>query len=165
MTYSFNTPSVSLAHAVERVELGLKTIGATWNPRVTTVTRYVDTGLTAPFWWIFPSITLSEPIGSEMQRIPFVITFRLVIGAGTEGYDGRTEALLYQWIPDVLTFFAAHRSLRITTNSPPIRFLDAGNVRISQTTPVGLFSGASFTGVEFQLATPFVISIPTAPGN
>ena len=154
-----------IVRVMDRLEEGLQLLGADWQPSVTRVTRYIDTSLTPPYWWLYPGIILNEPIGSQDERIPVVISARLVIGVMTEGYDGANERLLPQWILDTLIFFAQHRALNFSPadQSPP--YLDAGNVRVRQTTPVGPFSNTQFVGVEFQIVTPFRISIRPAPGN
>lgn len=155
----------SIALALDRIEQACQIIGADLTPRVTRVSRYIETAPDTPFWWVYPGGITPEPLASQQARFPYAVNVRLIAGKYTEGYDGAAEMALWSWLPAVWIYFETHRSLRLDDNDAPIRYLDAGNVRIRQITPTSPAAGSTYISADFQIVVPFLISIQPAPGN
>jgi hypothetical protein len=154
-----------LSVSVDRVAAMLLAVSSTFTPAVKRVFKYIDSKSTPPFWWMYPGVVGQEALAAWLDRQTFAINMRLVLGMGTQGYDGTLVQNLWLWMPTVLNYFDQRKALVYQAGQTPPRNLDIDNVRIRQISPFGTFSNHNHVGIECQLVLPFTISLEPEPGN
>lgn len=146
-----------LQTAVGRLEGMWREALSTFTPPITRVTQYVDTGLTPPFVWLYPSTISLFPASLDIKTQAYVIVAQLVIGSVTEGYDGNVAARMWTWLPTLTNYFEARRRLVYQADQDDVAFLNPAGVRFAQVTPFGAFNNSAHIGIEFGHFLPFII--------
>lgn len=138
----------------------LKEVSAVFTPPVQRVERYVKTNAVPPFWWVWPGGVSRRKDAAQTRVFTHTVNMRLVLGyAGQTGYNGQYEGALWEWMPTVMAYFEARRSLVYLPGQQPPKadgwLLDTENVDVLDMTPLGVFEDFAHIGVELPLVLPF----------
>lgn len=138
----------------------LKEVSAVFTPRVQRVERYVQAEATPPFWWVYPGGVSRRKDAAQTRVFTYTVNMRLVLGyAQQTGYKGQYEGALWSWMPTVMDYFEARRSLVYLPEQQPPKadgwLLDTENVEVLDMTPLGVFEDFGHIGIELPLVLPF----------
>jgi len=102
-----------------------------------------------------------EQVGQDLTQAPYVVLMRLVIAHLTEGYKGEPQDRVYDYIPEIETYFWRQHNLTTTGGSYTARppYLSQAIFIASHTGLVVFQNAGTFAnqvGVEFTLETPFI---------
>lgn len=111
-----------------------------------------------PYWTNRVGDILVADDGSEdFDRDTYTFIMRLVIGHVTEGYRGEVEARLYDYIPEIKTYFNAREGLECDAYTTWLNGLI--RARISNISGFRIFQDAGISanqvGTEFTLTALF----------
>lgn len=150
----------------------LKEVSAVFTPAVKQVERYVKKTANPPFWWIYPGGVARSKLAPRTRVLTYTVNMRLVLGYVEQtGYNGQLEGSLWTWLPTLITYFEARRSLVYQAGQEPPQstsgwLLDTENVELLDMTPFGIFEDFMHVGVELPIVLPFKnIRFPLYGGN
>lgn len=144
----------------ERIIPMLKEVSGVFTPRVQQVYRYVQMEAKPPFWWVWPGGVSRRKDAAQTRVFTYTVNMRLVLGyAQQTGYKGQYEGALWSWMPTVMDYFEARRSLVYLPEQQPPKadgwLLDTENVEVLDMTPLGVFEDFGHIGIELPLVLPF----------
>lgn len=142
------TPDTYLATAVDRLMDGYREVLGDLTPPIRQVVDYLDTGLTPPFVWLYPGVATGTEFSHTSETQQYAVMARVVIGYGTEGFDGRLSRALWTYLPTLRNYFMQRRALVFDSEQAPVPWLRDDETGFRQVSPLGLFSNLNHFGLE-----------------
>ena len=144
----------------ERIVPMLKEVSAALIPAVKQVSRFANPKLDPPYWWVYPGGVSRAKPSAQTRTYTYTVNLRLVLGyAQQTGYNGQYEGYLWTWLPTIMTYFDARRSLvYLPGQEPPGAsgwLLDTDNVELLDIAPFGVFEDFLHIGIELPILLPF----------
>lgn len=149
------TPDTYLDTAVERLVAMYQEVLSDLTPPIRQVIKYLDTGLTPPFVWLYPGVATGSEMSLNSETQLYIVMARVVIGYGTEGFDGRLASALWVYLPTLRNYFMSRKNLVYAEDVVEVPYLRDDETAFRQVTPLGQFAGHNHYGLELAHVLAF----------